>query len=42
MRFIYRIEGLGKNLIPETTYFDYIDRFVKVTDQDSAHGKKCY
>ena len=33
----YRIEGLGKNLIPETTYFNFIDRFVKVTDQDSAH-----
>ena len=33
----YRIEGLGKNLIPSATHFDSIDRFVKVTDEDSAH-----
>ena len=33
----YRIEGLGKNLIPTATDFDVIDEFVKVTDQDSAH-----
>ena len=33
----YRIEGLGKNLIPTATDFDSIDRFVKVTDEDSAH-----
>ena len=33
----YRIEGLGKNLIPTATDFDAIDRFVKVTDEDSAH-----
>lgn len=33
----YRIEGLGKNLIPTATHFDMIDRFVKVTDEDSAH-----
>ena len=33
----YRIEGLGKNLIPTTTDFDAIDLFVKVTDEDSAH-----
>jgi cystathionine beta-synthase len=33
----YRIEGLGKNLIPTSTYFDLIDRFEKVTDEDSAH-----
>jgi len=33
----YRIEGLGKNLIPSATDFDIIDRFVKVTDEDSAH-----
>jgi cystathionine beta-synthase len=32
----YRIEGLGKNLIPTATDFSVIDRFVKVTDQDSA------
>jgi cystathionine beta-synthase len=33
----YRIEGLGKNLIPSATDFDLIDEFVKVTDEDSAH-----
>jgi cystathionine beta-synthase len=32
----YRIEGLGKNLIPEATDFSRIDRFVKVTDEASA------
>lgn len=33
----YRIEGLGKNLIPAATDFDIIDEFIKVTDADSAH-----
>jgi len=33
----YRIEGLGKNLIPTATDFEVIDQFVKVTDEDSAH-----
>ena len=33
----YRIEGLGKNLIPTATDFDVIDKFTKVTDEDSAH-----
>ncbi|MBT8263991.1 MAG: cysteine synthase family protein, partial [Muriicola sp.] len=33
----YRIEGLGKNLIPDATDFKIIDRFVKVTDEESAH-----
>ena len=33
----YRIEGLGKNLIPSATDFDIIDEFIKVTDEDSAH-----
>lgn len=33
----YRIEGLGKNLIPAATDFDSIDTFIKVTDEDSAH-----
>lgn len=32
----YRIEGLGKNLIPTATDFSVIDRFIKVSDQDSA------
>lgn len=33
----YRIEGLGKNLIPTATDFDVIDHFMKVTDEQSAH-----
>ncbi|MBT8321199.1 MAG: pyridoxal-phosphate dependent enzyme, partial [Eudoraea sp.] len=33
----YRIEGLGKNLIPKATDFDIIDSFIKVTDEESAH-----
>lgn len=33
----YRIEGLGKNLIPSATDFDIIDKFMKVTDEESAH-----
>ncbi len=33
----YRIEGLGKNLIPDATDFDIIDSFIKVTDRESAH-----
>lgn len=33
----YRIEGLGKNLIPAATDFDSIDTFIKVTDEASAH-----
>ncbi len=32
----YTIEGLGKNLIPSSTDFDVINKFVKVTDKDSA------
>lgn len=34
--YSYRIEGLGKNLIPSTTKFEYIDYYVKVNDEDSA------
>ncbi len=33
----YRIEGLGKNLIPTATDFSIIDKFEKVSDEDSAH-----
>lgn len=33
----YRIEGLGKNLIPSATDFNIIDKFEKVTDENSAH-----
>ena len=36
----YRIEGLGKNLIPSSTDFDVIDEFIKVTDEDSAHAAR--
>lgn len=33
----YRIEGLGKNLIPTATDFSLIDKFEKVSDEESAH-----
>ena len=36
----YRIEGLGKNLIPTTTDFDTIDFFEKVSDEESAHSSR--
>jgi cystathionine beta-synthase len=36
----YRIEGLGKNLIPSATNFELIDMFVKVTDEESAHAAR--
>ncbi|SDV99456.1 PLP-dependent cysteine synthase family protein [Aequorivita viscosa] len=36
----YRIEGLGKNLIPTATDFDIIDKFEKVTDESSAHSAR--
>ena len=36
----YRIEGLGKNLIPTATDFDVIDLFDKVSDEDSAHSSR--
>lgn len=32
----YKIEGLGKNLIPTATDFSVIDKFMKVTDKDAA------
>ena len=34
--YSYRIEGTGKNIIPANVDFELINRFVKVTDQDSA------
>lgn len=34
--YSYRIEGMGKNLIPSATKFEFIDRFVKVTDESAA------
>ena len=36
----YRIEGLGKNLIPTATDFDIIDMFEKVSDEESAHTSR--
>jgi len=36
----YRIEGLGKNLIPSATDFDVIDLFEKVSDEESAHSSR--
>jgi cystathionine beta-synthase len=36
----YRIEGLGKNLIPTATDFEIIDKFTKVTDEQSAHATR--
>src|SRR5690606_33702335 len=38
--FPYRIEGLGKNLIPTATDFSVIDRFTKVTDEAAAHAAR--
>ena len=38
--FPYRIEGLGKNLIPSSTDFTIIDKFVKVKDEDSAYSAR--
>jgi len=35
--YSYRIEGLGKNIVPSATDFKIIDKFIKVTDSDSAH-----
>ncbi|SEB38070.1 cystathionine beta-synthase [Tenacibaculum sp. MAR_2009_124] len=32
----YKIEGLGKNLIPTSTDFDVVDIYEKVSDKDSA------
>ena len=36
----YRIEGLGKNLIPTATDFEIIDLFEKVTNEESAHSSR--
>ncbi len=36
----YRIEGLGKNLIPTSTDFDSIDIYEKVTDKDAAFAAR--
>lgn len=34
--YSYKVEGLGKTIIPDNIDFDLIDDFVKVTDKDSA------
>ena len=31
---------MGKNLIPSATDFDLIDKFIKVTDEESAHATR--
>lgn len=33
----WKVEGLGKTIIPDNVDFDIIDQFVKVTDRSSAH-----
>ena len=38
--FPYRVEGLGKNLIPSVTDFAVIDKYEKVNDEDSAHSAR--
>ena len=32
----YKVEGLGKNIIPHNMNFELVDDFIKVTDKDSA------
>ena len=36
----YKIEGLGKNLIPTATDFDVIDVYEKVSDKDAAFASR--
>ena len=38
--FPYKIEGLGKNLIPTATDFDVIDVYEKVTDKEAAFAAR--
>ena len=38
--FPYRVEGLGKSLIPSVTDFTVIDKYEKVNDEDSAHSAR--
>ena len=33
----YKLEAVGKNIIPANVNFDLVDEFVKVRDDDSAH-----
>ncbi|MFZ4425540.1 MAG: PLP-dependent cysteine synthase family protein [Saprospiraceae bacterium] len=32
----YKVEGLGKNIVPDNLLIDYVDEFVQVNDKDSA------
>jgi cystathionine beta-synthase len=32
----YTLEGIGKNIIPSSVHFQFIDRFIKVTDLDAT------
>lgn len=34
--YSYKVEGLGKTIIPDNVHFDLIDDFIKVTDRKSA------
>jgi cystathionine beta-synthase len=34
--YSYKVEGLGKTIIPDNVDFDVIDEFIKVTDRNSA------
>lgn len=36
----YKIEGLGKNLIPTSTDFDVVDVYEKVSDKDAAYKSR--
>lgn len=36
----YKIEGLGKNLIPSATDFSIIDQYEKVSDKDAAYAAR--
>lgn len=33
----WKVEGLGKTIIPDNVHFNLIDEFIKVTDRSSAH-----
>lgn len=33
--FSYKVEGVGEDIIPGTTHFEYVDDIVKVSDKDS-------
>ena len=33
----YRIEGMGKNLVPGALDFEMVDSFIKVTDEEAAY-----